>query len=342
MAHIVMADDGIPFDGTSVETGPLGGAETAFVALAEAFAARGHRVEARSKCRAPVAHNGVVWAPLASNAPDRCDLLIANRGARLLGLVPRAGRRLFWLHNPARYLKKPRNLWPLARYRPILVLCGRHHAGTVPRWLPRRGEAIMPYGLLEPFREAELREVPLQRAVFISNPLRGLDWLLDLWATYIAPSVPNAELHVYCGPAVYGADGDNARRMEAVLARVEALYDRGVRRHPPVRHEEVAAVLTQSRAMLYRGDPGEAFCTALAEAQSIGLPVVVQPVGMVAERVIDGVTGIVAADDAAFAMAAIELLRDDGMWRRFHGEALARQRGLSWDEVASRFEALIG
>jgi hypothetical protein len=49
MAHIVMADDGIPFDGTSIDTGPLGGAETAFVALAESLAARGHRVEARSK-----------------------------------------------------------------------------------------------------------------------------------------------------------------------------------------------------------------------------------------------------------------------------------------------------
>ena len=53
MAHIVMADDGIAFDGTSAEAGPLGGAETAFVALAEALAARGHRVEARSHCRAP-------------------------------------------------------------------------------------------------------------------------------------------------------------------------------------------------------------------------------------------------------------------------------------------------
>ena len=138
------------------------------------------------------------------------------------------------------------------------------------------------------------------------------------------------------------ADGDKAQQMEAVLARVEALYDCGVRRHPPVRHEELAAVLAGSRVMLYRGDPGEAFCTALAEAQSIGLPVVVTPVGMVAERVVDGVTGIVAADDAAFAAAAIRLLRDDDIWRRFHQEALARQRGLSWDEVASRYEALIG
>src|SRR3954463_425878 len=160
MARSGMADDGIPFDGTSMETGPLGGAETAFIALAEALAARGHRVEARSRCRTPVAHNGVFWAPLASGAPEACDLLIANRGARLLGLVERAGRRLFWLHNPARYLKKPRNLWPLARYRPPPVLCGRASGRKGPRWLPRRDEAIMPYGLLAPFREAEQREPP--------------------------------------------------------------------------------------------------------------------------------------------------------------------------------------
>jgi glycosyltransferase involved in cell wall biosynthesis len=93
--------------------------------------------------------------------------------------------------------------------------------------------------------------------------------------------------------------------------------------------------------MLYRGDPGEAFCTALAEAQSIGLPVVVKPVGMVAERVVDGVTGNVAEDDAQFAAAAIALLSDDATWRHFHAEALVRQRGLSWDEVAARFEALL-
>src|SRR5204862_3886288 len=120
--------------------------------------------------------------------------------------------------------------------------------------------------------------------------------------------------------AVYGLGGEAARRMEAVLARADALNAQGVRRHPPVRHDELAAVLAGSRVMLYRGDPGEAFCTALAEAQSLGLPAVVQPLGMVAERVINGLTGCVAVDDAAFAAAAIRLLRDDAAWRRFHRE----------------------
>src|SRR3984893_11206527 len=61
MATVVMADDGIAFDGLMAETAPLGGAETAFVALAEALAARGHRGEARSRPRAADRLRSLHW-----------------------------------------------------------------------------------------------------------------------------------------------------------------------------------------------------------------------------------------------------------------------------------------
>src|SRR5690348_9114736 len=195
MAHVVMADDGIPFDGASAANGPLGGAETAFVALAEALAARGHRVEARSNCRTPLSHAGVAWAPLAGGVPERCDLYIGNRGHRVIGLS-RPQRRLFWLHNPAHYLRKPRFAARLAWHRPVLVATGLYHAGTIPPWLPV-DRVVIPYGMLDRFRHAEPREPPPPRAVFTSNPLRGLDWLLDLWTTRVVPAVPGAELHLY-------------------------------------------------------------------------------------------------------------------------------------------------
>src|SRR5436190_21222391 len=108
MASVVMADDGIAFDGRMAETAPLGGADTAFVALAEALAARGHRVEARSRCSAALTRNGVHWAPLGGGVPEECDLYIGNRGHRVIGRSPGARRRLFWIHNPAQYLHKPR------------------------------------------------------------------------------------------------------------------------------------------------------------------------------------------------------------------------------------------
>ena len=337
-----MADDGVAFDGAMAETAPLGGAETAFVALAEALAARGHQIEVRNRCISPVLHKGVRWADLSSGFPHTCDLYIANRSQRVIGLVRGAKRRLFWLHNPGGYLTKPRNLWPLALHRPTLVATGAYHAGTIPRWLPCGGREIIPYGILERFRAVRAREPPSPRAIFTSNPTRGLDWLLDLWSARIMPAVPAAELHVYGGSAVYGLTGTTrALRIEELLARADSFSASGVRRFAPVGGEALANALRGARVMLYRGDPGETFCLALAEAQAMGVPAVVKPLGATAERVIDGVTGIVAKDDDAFVSSAIALLRDDRLWQQQHLAALERQRGLSWDEVAARFEALM-
>src|SRR5215469_7986148 len=221
MADVVMADDGIAFDGVMAETAPLGGAETAFVALAEALAARGHQVEARNRRISPLIHKGVRWTPLSTELPGACDLYIGNRSHRVIGLVRRAGRRLFWLHNPAGYLTKPRNLWRLARYRPTIVATGAYHASTIPRWLPCGGREVIPYGILDRFREARPHDPPPPRAIFTSNPLRGLDWLLDLWVTRISPAVPGAELHIYSGASVYGKPAPP--RMEQVLSRADTL-----------------------------------------------------------------------------------------------------------------------
>ena len=339
MARVVMADDGIAFDGAIAERGPLGGAETAFAALAEALARRGHQVTVRNRCLAALCHNGVHWAPLLDGVPPACDLYIGSRGHRVIGLVRQARRRLFWLHNPAGYLKKPRNLWRLARYRPVLIMTGSYHASTVPDWLPCGGRAIIPYGVLDAFRAAAPRETPPPRAIFTSNPLRGLDWLLDIWVKRIAPAVPRAELHIYAGGEVYGSAG--SQRMEALLEQAAAFAEHGIRRFSPVGRAQLTAALSGARVMLYRGDPGETFCLALAEAQAMGVPAIVQPLGSAPERVIDAVTGYVAADDDAFAAAAITVLLDDALWRRWHLAALAMQAGSSWDSVAAQFEALM-
>jgi glycosyltransferase involved in cell wall biosynthesis len=341
MTSVVMADGGIAFDGATAEAGPLGGAETAFVALAEALAARGHDVRAFSRGAASMRHRGVSWAPIDAGTPSSCDLYIGNRGHRLIGLVPRPRRRVLWLHNPARYLRKPRLLLRIAWYRPLLVATGAYHASTIPGWLLDGGRTVIPYGVLDRFRHAEPREPPAPRAVFTSNPLRGLDWLLDLWVSRIKPEAPEAELHIYAGNEVYGGASKHAEQINAVLARADALREAGVHRHEPVGREQLVKVLSGARAMLYRGDPGETFCLALAEAQALGVPAVVTPLGSVGERVADGVSGRVAGSDDAFVEAAVDVLRDDALWRRWHQGALAEQRGLGWDEVARRFEVLI-
>ena len=342
MADIVMADDGVVFDGRTGATSPLGGAEAAFVSLAEALAARGHRVRAFTNGGTSVAHNGVTWASVAGTMPDAADLYIANRGDRLIDRVPDARTSVFWVHNPGGYLKKWRYIRVLWRRRPIIVAIGDYASATVPRWLPQRGTVVIPYGLDEAFRHAGERPPPPPVAIFTSNPLRGLDWLLDQWTQLIQPMVPNAELRIYAGPAVYGAVGNrHAEAMTKILDRAASLVDFGVRCLAPLPRAALIDALQQARIMLYRGDSNETYCAAVAEAQALGVPAVVTRLGSMPERVADGVTGVIARDDDAFAAAAIRLLTDDAEWRRMHRTALQQKRGLSWDDVAARFEGLM-
>ena len=73
----------------------------------------------------------------------------------------------------------------------------------------------------------------------------------------------------------------------------------------------------------------------------MGIPAVLQPIGSMPERVVDGETGFIAADDAAFGVAACRLLADDDLWASQHQRALEAQRSWRWTDAAAAFEELI-
>lgn len=349
MARIVLADDGIAFDGQTPEKGPLGGAESAFVSVAEALARRGHSVLAATNCAAALTHKGVEWRPIASGLPDEADLYIANRGDRLLTLVPRARQTAFWIHNPARYLLKARYLWKLWRRKPAIVFIGSYHAATYPAWAPAGRRVVIPYGIDDRFRTVQPAPVPPRpRAVFTSNPLRGLDWLIELWVSRIHPAVRKAELHIFSGAATYGAAGDaKAGQMKLILDFARRMAECGIVVREPVPKSVLAAELAGFRVFTYRGTADETFCAAAAEAQAAGVPGVVCSIGSLPERVINRTTGFVVSaapdrDEDEFVAATVKLLTDDGLWSRMQTAALARQRSRGWDEAAAEFESLIG
>ena len=343
-ASIVMADDGVPFDGGSLDAGPLGGAETAFIGLAQGLAARGHSVQAFTRTTRHLDHEGVSWNPIDGAMPDHCDLYIANRGTRVLDLMPRARRIAFWVHNPARDLVKPRYLWRLLRRRPIIVFLGDWQASTLPGWVPSGGRRVIPLGLSPVFRGVARRSPPPPRAIFTSNPLRRLDWLLDRWSREIWPEAPDARLYIYSSLATYGdLAPKHQARVGPILAKAQAMADQGVILAPPLSKPGLAAALAESRVFLYGGDPGETFCLAAAESQAAGVPGVVARSTCLGERIRDGETGFVVADDdnAGFSARAVDLLHDDSLWQSQHDACRAEQQGLSWTEVAGLWEGLL-
>jgi glycosyltransferase involved in cell wall biosynthesis len=344
MASIVFADSTTHYDGRDLERRPLGGTETSVIRCARELAKRGHEVTCYTNCDGPVEHEGVSWRPLSGARPQTCDLYIACHQVHLLPFVRHPRRRALWVMWPANQLRHYKKFWKLWLYRPVPILVSHYQAKTWSRVLPKaEPQIVLPFGLPEDVRGLPpLPAAPPRRAIFASNPQRNLRRLVEIWASSILPKVPDAVLDVY-GVHKLAPGEDAWAQWEGTLLPpgMPAHVKASVRVHPSASREDLIAAMRGSRVMLFLGHKAESFCIVAAEAQALGVPAVFAPVTALPERVIDGVTGFVRADEREFAACAVALLTDDALWRRQHEAALQYQQGISWSEHAGRLEAAL-
>ena len=330
MSTIDFLHAGMPFSGETLRSQPMGGTESSVVQLAEALAKRGHDVSVFNNIGAPGHEFGVHWRPLADAAGHaRGEIGIAVANAKLFnGLSFRS--HILWLHNPLKSWRQIRrgNVGPLITRRPVFVLLGEYHKSRVPRWFPSRRRQIIHHGVHEDFFRKEPAPAPAPpRAIFTSQPYRGLDWLLEIWPD-IRRQVPAASFEIFA-PKVRQAEA-NAKKAAAG----------GVSFRGSVARPELVRELTTARVQLIPGHLDETYCLAAAEATAAGVPVVTLGIGSLPERVRDGKTGFIARDRGEFIARTVALLSEDALWSAMHRECLAEAVLTGWDARAAEWEPL--
>jgi glycosyltransferase involved in cell wall biosynthesis len=346
--RILFADDGVPYDGQTPAEAPLGGGERAVVGLARALAARGHAVSVATQIIDPVTVDGVAWLPLPLDAdddtlPETVDVLVAVRRPSLLSLPVRPGRRVLWVLGNPQGLIRPAVRARLANRRPDLLYISDSQRAAGPGadglsasvLAPGVGPAVLDCG------EPAPADPPV--AVATVHPLHGdLDWLLDRWEHGIAPAVPRARLHLYSALLSAGLAGDAVPdALEPHVARVRALADRGVgvEVREPQPEAALAAAWRTARVVLHPGQAEDHGCWTLGDAQALGLPAVARPLGGAPERIVNGDTGVLVPDDAAFVNVTVQILTDDGLHAGMAEAARAPERRRGWDDAAAELEA---
>jgi glycosyltransferase involved in cell wall biosynthesis len=330
MAAIDFLHRGKPFSGETMRSSSIGGIESSVVQLAEALAKRGHDVAVFNGVPARRFEYGVEWRPIAeAGERTRGDIGIAVASPKAFGGAS-FRRPVFWLHNPLKSSRVIRRgeVWPLLRARPLIVVLGEYHASRAPKWLPSRGRAILHHGVHEDFfRPEPAFEPPPPRAIFTSQPYRGLDWLLDLWGE-IKRRVPEAAFDVFAPKSHQAAANAQRDSLDGVSFR--GSIDRAALAHE----------LRAARAQFIPGHRDETYCLAAAEAIASGVPVVTLGVGSLSERVRDGETGFVARNRDEFIAKAAALLSGDGVWSAMHRACLSETSLTTWDKRAAEWESL--
>ncbi len=313
-----------------MRTSSIGGIESSVVQLAEALAQRGHDVAVFNGVPAHRREFGVEWRPIAeAGKRTRGDIGIAVATPKAFG---GASFRcpIFWLHNPLKSSRVIRRgeFWPLLRMRPLIVVLGEYHLSRAPKWLPSRGRAIVHHGIQgDFFRPEPALEAPPPRAIFTSQPYRGLDWLLDLWAE-IKRRVPAATFDVF------------APKTHQAAANAERGALDGVSFCGSIPRGTLAHELRAARLQFIPGHRDETYCLAAAEATASGVPIMTLGIGSLPERVKDGETGFIAGSKDEFIAKAAALLSDDDLWSAMHRACLAETSLTTWAERAAEWESL--
>jgi glycosyltransferase involved in cell wall biosynthesis len=338
--RIVFVDDSAVYDGYSPPAQPLDGPERALAHLSTALAMRGHEVVVINRAAFPVTVNGARWVTWLGDRPSDADVIVAFRRAELLDTLP-AQRHVLWAVGPAALLREPVASAALIKHRARVVFLNKAQLEAWTDGLGLSASVIEP-GIAPSFLDDEpMAPADPPAAVTTVHPLGGLDWLLKLWTARIRPEAPTAELHVYSNlldRAQLG--GGIAPEYAPIFDQVTAARAHGVMAKRPQAEPGMAEAYRKARAYLQPGAGRHGF--ALADAQATGLPAVARAGATVAERIVDRETGVIAATDAAFAHATLDLLTDRVAFERMSANARLLKRGRTWAIAAAEWEEALG
>lgn len=332
----------IPFDGTSLRHRPLGGTETAVIRLAESLSRIGHKVYVFTPNEyPPVTHP--LYLPYRA-IPDlgTVDVAIAVRDLRPLFSGITARNRYFWTGDSYDQIQH----LGLGDRRVIKILTSLL---AVSNWqadrlcaisgFPRDRTYILRNGHAPELFNTEVERNPY-RLIYSSTPYRGLSLLLPIFKE-LKKRIPEVELHIFSGMAVYDETGTTRDENERPY---KVLYEKlattpGITLHGNVLQDQLAIELQRSRLMTYPNTFEETSCIAAIESLAAGCPIITSRQGALPETIADSGILIDGSPTSSeyqikFVRAVENILRDENAWRQLHQRAMKKSLTTTWDYIA--------
>lgn len=339
----------VKFDGSSIESKPISGSETAMIQIAKNLHELGCNVHVFCNVQEAGVYDGVVYnhysnvlegmQKIKSAIGRNVNAFISSRDLRpFLGNgKPPADVTVLWAHDmPSPAISVlPKALENIDRIFFVSEFQKNEYQKYFDNLIPENKIFITRNGIDENrFKfPIDLVKVPGQ-CVYTTTPFRGLDVLMGLWPK-IKEQVPHASLHVYSGMSIYN---------QQEMPETKAIFDYGKRIadkyditfHEPVKQDELAKVLCKSELMVYPNHFPETSCITAMESIKARTPVITSKFGALAETIKPD-EGILIEGDAysqdyadKFIQAAVRMLKD----RQFRNQFCQTDRDFSWKGVA--------
>lgn len=348
---IAFYNNGIPFDGRTPWTQPLGGSETSVIHMARSLARIGHAVSVYCNCPDPGSYGGVEYFhhhrffDHFRTAP--WDALVAFRSFDpfLIGRV--APRMIFW-SGDAHDQPVIANLGhSIIQSNLDLVLCVSewHRRNFIETFSLDAGKVVATRNGFLPEMAPKIRNRTLTNGVYSSTPFRGLNILLKIFPELQKRA--GMTLDVFSSMKVYGWSSEDDHRAYGELYKLAE--QPGVKWHGSVEQPRLLRALAGSGFLLYPNTFDETSCIAAIEAQACGAVVITSARAGLRETVEHGKTGVCIPGDPRsdayqeeFVKTVLGLVASPDRLREMSRAARDRAfRLYSWEAISTEWSAMI-
>jgi len=338
----------VPFDGSSLESKPIAGSETAIICMARELKNLGWNVHVCCNAENEGIFDGVSYHHYSKINKATEDLsknnvklhtFVSSRDLRpFLGGRPPAEKTVLWVHDmPCESMQQlPKAIDNIDHVFFVSKYQADEYQKTYGNCVPQDKIYITRNGVDMKRFEKDIKKVP-GKCVYTTTPFRGLDLLAGMWPQ-IKEQVPNATLDIYSGMSIYNMqEYPETDKLFRYIDKIKNKY--GITVHQPVKQDELADVLLEAPVMLYPSTFKETSCITAMEAIAANTAIITSSHSALRETIRDDEGVLIEGDPYSkeyqdkFVKAAVQALKATAH--------TVSTRNLGWNLVAENWTMLL-
>ena len=338
--RIIFIDNSINFTASSLNLKALDSLQKILIHFSTELARNNHEVIFYNKTDKDIDEEGVNWKQIKNLAHDYSDILITVQDTDLLKHNIKTKIKFLLLHYKIDNQLNKDVLIKILKQKVCLLYTNNYVVNSLPHNYQYVPKVYLKVGVDKNF--IETRNVSFNNSnVFVTtHPLKGLDWLIELWLEYVHPKVPWAELHIYSKLLANKLITNNLKIRNIKLI-LELKKGTGILVKAPLPQEKFIEQLTQYKLHLCPSLDNDLQYISILESQAFGIPVIARETAIIYDCIYHNETGYIVRDKQTFANKIIQVLSDNKLFLTLQSNSKLNNYIIPWEDVVIDFERKI-
>ena len=334
--RIIFIDNSTDLTSNSLDFKALDSLQKILINFSLELARNNHEILFYNKIEKDIKEAGVSWKQIKNLKYDTSDILIAVQDIDLLEYKIKAKIKFLLLHYKIDNQLNKDTLIKIFKQKVCLLYTNNYVVSALPKNYQYVPKVHLRIGVDKSFIES--RNVALNNSnVFVTtHPLKGIDWLLELWLELIHHKLPWAELHIY-SKLLGSSISTNNLKIRNIKLTLELNKGSGISVKKPLPQKNFISRLTEYKLHLCPSLDKEIQYLSILESQASGIPVVARETATIYDCIYHNETGYIVRDKQSFAKKVIQVLSDNKLFLTLQSNSKLNNLIICWEDVVKDF-----